>query len=57
MKDMDASAKKLRLEADLADEIANCATDPTKRELYEHLAGHFRRLAGEIEKAMADRSD
>jgi len=53
---MKASAKKLREEADFADQIARSATDQQKRELYERLAAHFRKLAGEIEKTMADRS-
>lgn len=55
MEDMKASAKKLGDEADFADQIARSATDQQKRELYEHLAAHFRQLAEEIEKAMADR--
>lgn len=53
---MKASAKKLRAEADCADQIARSATDQKKRELYERLAAHFRNLAVEIDKAMADRS-
>ena len=57
MEDMKASAKKLRAEADYADQIAKSATDQQKRELYERLAAHFRQLAGEIEKAMADRPE
>jgi hypothetical protein len=56
MQDMKASAEKLRTEADQADQIARSATDLQKRELYERLAVHFRELAREIEKAMADRS-
>jgi len=57
MQDMKASADKLRAEADFAEQIARSATDRQKRELYEHLAAHFRQLAGEIEKMMADRSE
>jgi hypothetical protein len=53
---MKAGAKKLRAEADYADQIARSATDQKKRELYERLAAHFRNLAVEIDKAMADRS-
>lgn len=53
---MKACAKKLRAEADYADQIARSATDQKKRELYERLAAHFRNLAVEIDKAMADRS-
>jgi hypothetical protein len=48
------SADKLRAEADYADQIARSATDRRKRELYERLAAHFKQLAGEIEKAMAE---
>lgn len=55
MQDMKASAEKLRAEADYAEQIARSATDLQKRELYERLAAHFRQLAGEIEKGMADR--
>ncbi|WP_375784637.1 hypothetical protein ACE10Z_33655 [Bradyrhizobium sp. Pha-3] len=54
---MKASAKKLRAEADYADQIARSATDQKKQELYERLAAHFRNLAVEIDKAMADRSE
>ena len=57
MQDMKASAAKLRAEADFADQIARSATDPQKCELYERLAAHFRTLAGEIEKVMADRRE
>jgi hypothetical protein len=54
MPDMKASAEKLRAEADFAEQIARSATDRQKRELYERLAAHFRQLAGDIEKVMAD---
>jgi hypothetical protein len=57
MQDMKASAEKLRTEADYAEQIASSATDRQKCELYERLAAHFRQLAGEIEKMMADRSE
>jgi hypothetical protein len=55
MQDMKASVKKLLAEAKFAAQIASSATGVKKRELYERLAEHFRRLAGEIEKVMADR--
>jgi hypothetical protein len=55
MEDMKASAEKMRAEADYAEQIARSATDLRKRELYERLAAHFRQLAGEIEKMMANR--
>lgn len=57
MEDMTASAEKLRAEANYADQIARSATDAKKRELYERLAVHFRQLAGEIEKVMADKTE
>lgn len=57
MQDMKASAEKLRAEADFAEQIARSATDRQKRELYERLAAHFRQLAGDIEKVMADRPE
>jgi hypothetical protein len=57
MQDMKASAVKLRAEADFAEQIARSATDRQKRELYERLAAHFRQLASEIEKVMADRPE
>ena len=57
MRDMKASADKLRAEADYADQIARSATAAQKRELYERLALHFRQLAGEIEKVMEDRTE
>jgi hypothetical protein len=52
MQDMKASAEKLLAEADYAEQIARSATDEKKRELYENLGAHFRRLASDIEKAM-----
>jgi hypothetical protein len=57
MEDMKASAEKLRAEADYADQIARSSTDVQKRELYERLAIHFRELAIDIEKVMADRTE
>ena len=57
MEDMKASGEKLRAEADYADQIARSSTDVQKRELYERLAIHFRELAIDIEKVMADRTE
>ena len=57
MEDMKASAEKLRAEADYAVQIARSSTDVQKRELYERLAIHFRELAINIEKVMADRTE
>ena len=56
MHDLKASADKLRADADSADQIASSAVDMQKRELYNRLAAHFRQLAVEIEKVMADRN-
>ena len=53
---MKASAEKLRAEADYAEQIARSATDVQKRKLYERLAVHFRQLADDIERVMADRT-
>ncbi|MGO4513307.1 hypothetical protein AB4Z51_40670 [Bradyrhizobium sp. 2TAF36] len=57
MEDMKASAEKMRAEANYAEQIARSATDLQKRELYERLAAHFRQLADEIEKTIANRSE
>jgi hypothetical protein len=57
MEDMKASAEKLRAEATFAEQIARSATDEDKRKLYERLAVHFRELADEIERVMADRRE
>jgi hypothetical protein len=57
MEDMKASAEKMRAEADYAEQIARSATDLRKRELYERLAAHFRQVAGEIERVMANRPE
>jgi len=57
MQDMKASAEKLRAEADYAEQIAKSATAVQKRELYERLAVHFRKLASDIERVMADRTE
>ena len=57
MEDMKASAEKLRAEVDYAEQIARSATSVQKRELYERLAIHFRELAVDIEKVMADRTE
>jgi hypothetical protein len=57
MQDMKASAEKLRAEADNAEQIARSATAVQKRELYERLAVHFRQLASDIERVMADRAE
>ena len=53
VKDMRASARKLRAEAENAELIARASTDPEKRNLYARLAAHFARLAEEVEAAIA----
>lgn len=55
MKDLKASAEKLRLDAEDAELISRLATDKQKRELYIRLAAHFRQLAEEVEAAIANR--
>ncbi|WP_456628565.1 hypothetical protein [Bradyrhizobium sp. URHC0002] len=54
---MKASAEKLRAEADYADQIARSATPVQKRELYERLAVHFRKLASAFERVIAGRTE
>jgi hypothetical protein len=56
MEDMKASAEKLCAEANFAEQIARSATSSQKSELYKRLATHFRQLADEIEKVMADKA-
>ncbi|WP_396604419.1 hypothetical protein ACFLEY_41575 [Bradyrhizobium sp. YCK136] len=55
MKDMHAHLEKLQIQLAECEMIRDLATDPKKRELFSKLAEHFRALAGEIEKAMAER--
>lgn len=50
MHHLNPSAVKLLAEADNAEQIARSATDAQKCELYQRLAVHFRKLAGDIEK-------
>ena len=52
MKDMQAQAEKLRVQAAECELIRDLATDPKKRELFTRLAEHFKVLAAEIEKTM-----
>lgn len=54
MKDMRAYLEKLKTQAAECEMIRELATDPAKRELFARLADHFKILAGEIERAMAD---
>ena len=52
MKDYKASIEKLRTEAAEAALIRDLATDSTKREVFNRLHEHLKRLADEIEQAM-----
>jgi hypothetical protein len=54
MKDMQAHLEKLQIQLAECEMIRDLATDPKKRELFSKLAEHFRALAGEIEKTMAE---
>ncbi|MFK4507924.1 hypothetical protein LPJ38_22940 [Bradyrhizobium daqingense] len=57
MKDMQAQAEKLRAEAAECALIRDLATAPHKRELFDRLAEHLNTLAGEVEKAIANRTE
>jgi hypothetical protein len=52
MKDYHASLEKLRKDAAEAALIRDLATDPIKREMFDRLHEHLRRLADEVETAM-----
>jgi hypothetical protein len=52
MKDYKASIEKLRKEAAEAALIRDLATDSAKREVFNRLHEHLKRLADEIEQAM-----
>jgi hypothetical protein len=52
MKDFQASIEKLRSDAAEAALIRDLATDPVKREMFERLSQHLKRLADEVEQAM-----
>jgi len=54
MKDMQAHLDKLRTQIAECELIRDLATDAKKRELFTRLAEHFKVLAAEIEKTMAD---
>jgi hypothetical protein len=54
MKDFLASIEKLRRDAAEAALIRDLATDKVKRDLYDKLHLHFKRLANEVEQAMKD---
>ena len=52
MKDFQASIEKLRKDAAEAALIRDLATDPIKREMFDKLSDHLKRLADEVEQAM-----
>jgi hypothetical protein len=52
MKDYRASIEKLRKDAAEAALIADLATDPVKREMFNRLHEHLNRLADEVEQVM-----
>ena len=55
MQDMKAQLEKLRTEAADCALISQLATDPAKRELFARLAEHLKILAGEVERAIAEK--
>ena len=57
MKDYRASLQKLRKDAADAAQVRGLATDKAKREMFDRLHQHFSRLADEVERAMAGRSE
>jgi hypothetical protein len=52
MKDYVASIEKLRSDAAEAALIRDLATDPTKRDMFDRIHTHLKRLADEVEHAM-----
>jgi hypothetical protein len=56
MQDMKAHLEKLQLQMAECEMIAKLATDTAKRELFARLADHYKVLAAEIERAIAERS-
>jgi hypothetical protein len=53
MKDFQASIEKLRKDSAEAALIRDLATDPIKREMFDRLSEHLKRLADEVEQAMS----
>jgi len=54
MKDMLAALEKLRIQFAECEMACNLATEPGQRALFANLAGHFKAMAAEVERAMAD---
>jgi hypothetical protein len=57
MKDMLVHVEKLRTDAAECALIRDLATDVKKRELFARLADHLSMLAGEVERAIAERGE
>lgn len=55
MQDLRAQREKLLVNATDCELIANLATDPRKREMFEHLAKQMRKLADEVGEEIAAR--
>jgi hypothetical protein len=51
---MKTHLEKLRVQAAECEMICNLATDKAKRELFARLAEHFKVLAAEVERAIAN---
>jgi hypothetical protein len=56
MQDMKAHLEKLRVQMSECEMIRDLATDLAKRELFGKLATHYRVLAAEVEKAIAQQA-
>jgi hypothetical protein len=53
-KDMQTHLEKLRIQISECELIRDLATDKAKRELFNSLAEHFKVLAAEVERTIAD---
>ena len=54
MKDMQEHLEKLQLQIVECEMVRDLATDPKKRDLFARLAEHYKVLAGEVNKAIAE---
>jgi len=55
MKDLREKLEKLRADADDCSVISRLATDPAKRKLFARLAAQLRKMAEDVEVAIANR--
>lgn len=55
VKDMEAHLEKLLRDAAECELISRLATDVAKRDLFNRLAEHLKMLAGEVERAIAQK--